>query len=77
MEDIYDIVKELKDILSSLEPNPVKERIDNVLKTLIVVQEEIFQELNSIDPYSHGDEIGQIVSELMEKVDYEAYHNNY
>lgn len=77
MNDIYDILKELKSISDAAQSDEMKERINNVIKTLNNIQDDIFEDLESIDPYSHGDDIWSIVYELMEKVDYKSYCNNH
>jgi hypothetical protein len=77
MNDIYDILKELKNISDAAQSNEMKERIDNMIKSLNNIQDDIFKDLESIDAYSHGDEIGQAICEIMEKIDYKAYLNEY
>lgn len=77
MKNINDVIKELKDISNTINSDDVKERINNVVKTLNNVQSEIYEDLNSFDAYSEGrDEIASIVDELLEKVDPSQYNTD-
>ncbi|NRT78635.1 hypothetical protein [Clostridium beijerinckii] len=77
MENIYDVIKELKETSSKVDSDDVKVKIDNVIDALHSIKNEIFEDLESIDAYGDEDEIASIVDELMEKVDYKSYCNNH
>ena len=77
MDDIYDVVKELKEISSNVDSAEVKTKIDSVIDALYTIQSDIFKDLKDIDAYGDEAETATIVDELMEKVDRKSYRNNY
>ena len=74
MEDIYDILKELKSVSDITTDTKVKTKINEIYKALLDIQEKIYDSLNSVDSYGDPNEIGQIVYDIMEIIDYDRCH---
>lgn len=74
MEDIYDILKELKSVSDITTDTKVKTKINEIYKALLDIQEKIYDSLNSVDSYGDPNEIGQIVCDIMEIIDYDRCH---
>lgn len=74
MEDIYDVLKELKSVSEITTDTKVKTKINEIYKALLDIQEKIYDSLNSVDSYGDPNEIGQIVCDVMEIIDYDRCH---
>ena len=74
MEDMYDILEELKSISKITKDSEIKNRINNTYKALLDIQDKVYDSLNSVDSYGDPNEIGQIVCDVMEIIDYDRCH---
>lgn len=77
MNDINDILKDLKNLSNGVQLGETKEKIDTVIKDIQNIQNDIFEDLSSIDIYANPDDIGVIICDVMEKIDCDAYWTDY